>query len=77
MSASCTAGRLAAELPGEDGRLLALLLAGNPDQRGRHVSAQALANAMCQLGHRVGPTTIKDHRAGRCICATAGEDGTT
>lgn len=76
MSASCTAGRLAVELPGEDGRLLALLLAGNPDMRGRHVPATTLARAMHAEGHRVSATTIKDHRAGRCVC-TAGEDGTT
>lgn len=39
------------------------------DARGRNVPASTLSRALANLGHRLGPTTIKDHRAGRCACA--------
>lgn len=65
---ACKAGQLATELPGEDGRLLALLLDGNPDTRGREVPATALSRALGRLGHQVSPTAVKDHRRRVCGC---------
>lgn len=32
-------------------------------------SASTAARELAQLGHPVGPTTVKDHRANRCACA--------
>jgi hypothetical protein len=51
-----------------DARLLAGLLVGGTDDRGRVVSAVVLARALTTLGYPVGPTTVKDHRGGRCAC---------
>lgn len=38
------------------------------DTQGRRVSADKLSAALRADGHDVGPTTLKDHRAGRCAC---------
>lgn len=38
------------------------------DAHGRTVSAETMAAALSQHGHRIGPTTLKDHRGRRCAC---------
>lgn len=39
------------------------------DVRGRRVSADAMSRAVSVgAGVLVGPTTLKDHRGGRCAC---------
>lgn len=70
----CKAGKLAAELPAPDGALLASLLSGEPDGRGRHVPASVLARAVRADGHLLSATTVKDHRAGRCACPAVRTD---
>lgn len=64
----CKVGALLLEpdpnLPPEDQGYLATVLA-DPEL----VPATALSEALRLEGHPVGPTTIKDHRAGRCSCA--------
>lgn len=64
----CKLGQLLHTLPEGDAGLLALLLDGEPDERGRDVSAAALSRALRAMGHDVGPTTVKDHRGLRCAC---------
>lgn len=69
MSARCKAGALADTVQGADGVLLVQLLADGTDERDRTVPAGALAAALTAMGHGVSATTVKDHRAGRCVCA--------
>lgn len=68
MSRLCLIGGLLAEgspMAAEDRATLApLVTCPYPEE----VSAVTLANALCNSGHPVGPTTIKDHRASRCAC---------
>ena len=62
---TCKAGALLADdtpLPAEDRDTLAMEL------QQPAASASVLSRALANLGHRVGPTTIKDHRAARCAC---------
>jgi hypothetical protein len=37
-------------------------------------SAANVANRLREAGHDIGPTTVKDHRAGRCACARPSVD---
>lgn len=39
------------------------------DAKGRRVSAESMATAITNgTAARIGPTTLKDHRGGRCAC---------
>ena len=43
------------------------------DGQGRSVSAAVMAAALTADGHKVGPTTLKDHRGRRCACWRAAQ----
>lgn len=49
--------------PADAGTLTGVL--GQPDR----YPATAVAEALTREGHRVSPTTVKDHRGARCACA--------
>lgn len=65
MTTQCKAGAMLKVVPRGDRKLLARLLAGGKDDRGRDVPATTLAKVLTG----VSATTIKDHRGGRCVCA--------
>lgn len=64
---SCKAATL--PTPPGDTDLYRRLIAGHPDAKGRRVSAENLSTALAREGIQIGTTAIKDHRAGRCVCA--------
>lgn len=66
MRGKCKVAKL--QLDPADTKLLDGWCANGQDTLGRRISAVTLANALCNEGHPVGPTTLKDHRAGRCAC---------
>lgn len=75
MSAACKVGRLVGSthtLNQLDRALLRGILDTGRDPMGREVSATVLSQALTAEGHRVGPTTVKDHRARRCVCFREG-----
>ena len=67
---SCKAGALLANpaVPTEDRDLLATWMDTGRDHRGRPTSAQTMVLALAAEGHHLGSTTVKDHRARRCVC---------
>lgn len=69
--AQCKVGVLEAyqALPGDDRVTLVDWTADElRDQHGRRVSATVMSKALAAVGHQVGTTALKDHRAGRCCC---------
>lgn len=64
----CKVGRLHPTLSTPDQALLSGWLTDGRDARERRVPAETLSAALRADGHDVGPTTLKDHRAGRCAC---------
>lgn len=67
----CKLGKLLASvkaLAKPDRDLILRWLQDGQDGRGRRVSAEVLSVVLRTEGHRVGPTTLKDHRGGRCAC---------
>lgn len=68
---ACKVGRLLGNthaLPALDRALVRGWLDTGHDAHGRKVSADAMAAALTAEGHRVGPTTLKAHRARSCVC---------
>jgi len=64
---ACKVGVARIELPKVDGDLLAdWTVDGLVD--GEPVPATIMATALTENGHPVGVTTVKDHRAKRCVC---------
>ena len=63
---ACKVAKL--QLDQADTQLLDRWCRDGRDTRDRRVSADKLAEALRADGHSVGPTTLKDHRAGRCAC---------
>ena len=51
-----------------DGQVLDRWMRDGRDAQDRRVSAEKLSEALRLDGHSVSPTTLKDHRAGRCAC---------
>lgn len=68
--AACKLGAvLAGPLTEADARLLIGWTETGQDTKGRTISAEVLARAITAgTDTPVGPTTLKDHRAGRCAC---------
>jgi hypothetical protein len=69
--AVCKLGALMAprRLTEADRALVARWLTDGTDSRDRRVTAEAMATAITQgTSTAIGPTTLKDHRAGRCAC---------
>ena len=63
----CKVGAAFVALPIADGALLdAWCRTGLMD--GEAVTAGVMAAALTAEGHPVGSTTVKDHRARRCVC---------
>jgi hypothetical protein len=75
MTKACKLGRLLGSthtLSQPDRALLRGWLDNGCDARGRRVPAEALATALVAEGHDVGPTTLKAHRRGACVCFREG-----
>lgn len=70
--AACKVGNLLAGkhlLTDADRALMLQWLEDGTDSRGRRVSAVQMAHAVTTgTAVPVGPTTLKDHRGGRCAC---------
>lgn len=68
---ACKLGKLIGnthDLPVTDRALVRGWLDTGRDTHGRTVSAELLSTALTREGHRIGPTTCKDHRGRRCAC---------
>lgn len=60
---------LAGPLTAADRNLLTKWVAEGRDSHNRVVSAETMATAITQgTSTAIGPTTLKDHRGGRCAC---------
>lgn len=68
---ACKLGRLIGtthRLTAADRALVRGWLDTGTDTRGRTVSAAAMAQGLSELGHPIGETTCKTHRARSCVC---------
>lgn len=63
---ACKVSRLT--LDDADTQVLDRWMRDGRDVRDRRVSAERMHEALLMEGHNVSPTTLKDHRAGRCAC---------
>lgn len=65
---ACKFATLAASLAPSDVELIGGWLKDGRDTKGVRVSAETLALALSEVYEPIGPTTLKDHRGGRCAC---------
>lgn len=64
VSTRCKVGQLLDTLEGDD-----LATLEREASQAATTPAKALALALTREGHKVGDTTVKDHRSDRCACA--------